>query len=65
MAESTSNGDPTCGMHVDPTTTPAHDDYRGHRYCFCSKHCGDVFALDPEKFLRHPPRPNPFRMPGQ
>lgn len=61
----TSTRDPSCGMRVDPTTAPAHVDYGGRRYYFCSKHCGEVFALDPEKFLRHPPRRNPFRMSGQ
>lgn len=65
MAESSSTRDPTCGMRVDPATAPAHVEYRGHRYFFCSKDCGAVFALDPEKFIRHPSRPNPFRMPGQ
>lgn len=65
MSEATSTRDPSCGMRVDPTTCPTYVDYRGQRYFFCSKHCSDVFALDPEKFLRHPPRPNPFPMCGQ
>ena len=52
-------------MRVDPATAPEHVDYRDHRYFFCSKHCGEVFVLDPEKFLRHPPRPNPRRMYGR
>lgn len=65
MSEAPSTRDPSCGMRVDPATAPVHLDYRGQRYFFCSKHCGDVFALDPEKFLRHPPRPNPLRVCGQ
>lgn len=65
MSGIASTRDPSCGMHIDPATAPWHVDYRGRRYFFCSKHCREVFALAPEKFLRHPPRPNPLRMCGQ
>ncbi len=61
--------DPVCGMTVDPATAPAHVEFEGARYHFCSQHCADTFSLDPAKFRRHPARPNPvtFRSatPGQ
>ncbi len=53
--------DPVCGMSVDPATAPAHVEFEGARYHFCSRHCADTFSLDPAKFRRDPARPNPFK----
>ncbi|HEX2896239.1 MAG TPA: YHS domain-containing protein [Marmoricola sp.] len=65
MEDATLSRDPSCGMTVDPTTAPARVEYRQTRYHFCSQHCADAFALDPKKFLRHPPRSNLYRLAGQ
>lgn len=54
--------DLACGMLVDPAGATALA-YRGKTFYFCSAHCAKVFALNPEKFLRHPARPNPYRFP--
>lgn len=65
MEDATPRRDPSCGMTVDPTTAVAHVVYQQESYHFCSQHCADAFTLDPEKFLRHPPRRSPYRLAGQ
>lgn len=65
MAEVTPIRDLSCGMQVNVATATAFIDYRGRRYYFCSRHCADVFAVDPEKFLRRPAPSNPYRIAGQ
>lgn len=65
MSDTRSMTDPSCGMGVDPSTAPAFIDYSGRRYYFCSKHCADAFSLDPEQYLRHPVRHNPYRLHSQ
>lgn len=65
MSDAKSIRDPTCGMRVDPASATSHVDFSGRRYYFCSKHCADTFSLNPKKFLRHPARPNPYRLSGQ
>lgn len=61
MSRSQPIRDLCCGMRVDPTSS-ATIDYKGTTYYFCSRHCAQVFSLDPERFLRHPARPNPYRV---
>ncbi len=61
MLRDQSTRDPCCGMRVDPATAE-HIDHAGNTYYFCSKHCADAFALNPQKFLRNPPHPNPYRL---
>ncbi len=46
--------DPVCGMTVDPAKAAAHIDHQGKIYYFCSTHCSQRFASDPEKFLAEP-----------
>ncbi|RLQ23080.1 heavy metal translocating P-type ATPase [Seongchinamella sediminis] len=42
--------DPVCGMSV--TRDADHQrQHQGQRYYFCSAHCADHFAADPERFL--------------
>jgi P-type Cu+ transporter len=43
--------DPVCGMSVEPASAAGHFDYKGTTYHFCSQHCVQAFAKDPEKFL--------------
>ncbi len=47
--------DPVCGMQVDPATSAGNFEYGGKTYYFCSRHCRDKFARDPEDVLN--PRP--------
>ncbi len=42
--------DPVCGMKVDPATSPFHHHRHGRIYHFCSAHCRDKFAAEPEKY---------------
>lgn len=44
--------DPVCGMQVDETTSPAHSQYGGKKYNFCSEECRDKFEKTPEEFVR-------------
>ena len=44
--------DPVCGMQVETGLAPAHATHRGHDVYFCSDHCHDRFATDPERFLK-------------
>ena len=46
--------DPVCGMRVEPATA-RHLEYAGADYFFCSRSCEDVFARDPDRFLRGAP----------
>jgi Cu+-exporting ATPase len=43
--------DPVCGMTVDPSDARSQE-HGGSNYYFCSRHCHDRFAADPEKYLR-------------
>ena len=46
--------DPVCGMTVDPDTAirRTHD---GETYFFCSEHCAESFAADPERYVHGVP----------
>lgn len=43
--------DPVCGMSVEPAKAAAHLDHAGQTYYFCSRHCADRFAAEPDRFL--------------
>ncbi len=42
--------DPVCGMSVDPATAAARIEHDGQTYHFCSQHCADSFAANPDRF---------------
>ncbi len=44
--------DPICGMTVDPATAAGRHEYAGTTYHFCSRHCLEKFAADPERYLK-------------
>ena len=43
--------DPVCGMTVTPSS-PHHHLHAGESYYFCSAHCAQKFALDPNRYLQ-------------
>jgi Cu+-exporting ATPase len=43
--------DPVCGMDVDPATAEPTCEHAGETYYFCSSHCREQFAADPERYL--------------
>jgi Cu+-exporting ATPase len=43
--------DPVCGMPVDPQTAEHRHMHAGTTYSFCSEHCRQKFARDPQGFL--------------
>lgn len=43
--------DPVCGMQVEKEHAPAHAEYAGERYWFCSDHCRARFAENPRRFV--------------
>lgn len=43
--------DPVCKRTVDDETAPAHDEYRGLDYFFCSVECRDEFQKGPEQYV--------------
>ena len=55
--------DPVCGMDVDPETTPHRHETSGSDYFFCSGHCRDKFAADPERYLNPPAADEDAAMP--
>ena len=55
--------DPVCGMTVDPASAAGSHTYAGQTYYFCSRHCVDLFAADPARFLAPPTRPAPSAPP--
>ena len=48
--------DPVCGMSIDPEKAAARIEHGGETYYFCSQHCADSFAPDPERFTNQRPR---------
>jgi len=64
--------DPVCGMTVDPASAAGSHTHAGQTYYFCSRHCLDLFAADPARFLApsapaaaKPPVPVPAPAGGQ
>jgi Cu+-exporting ATPase len=44
--------DPVCGMKVDEKTAPAHSQYAGKNYSFCSDDCRKKFEKSPEQYAQ-------------
>ncbi len=44
--------DPVCGMTVDIATAKHKHSFGGSTWYFCSKHCVDKFAADPERYAK-------------
>src|SRR5215469_14063767 len=49
--------DPVCGMHVVPEKAAAHLRHQETDYYFCSRHCEQKFATDPETYVSRKQRP--------
>jgi Cu+-exporting ATPase len=59
--------DPVCGMTVDPDGDLRYE-HRGTTYVFCSEHCRDKFAADPDRYVAsagHTPDAEPPATAGQ
>jgi Cu+-exporting ATPase len=50
VAMATTVKDPVCGMHIDPATAAASEEYDGKTYYFCSQACRDQFKADPPRY---------------
>jgi YHS domain-containing protein/uncharacterized membrane protein YraQ (UPF0718 family) len=42
--------DPVCGMQVETAHAPATTTHHGERIWFCSEHCADRFAANPDRY---------------
>jgi Cu+-exporting ATPase len=51
--------DPVCGMTVEPATAAGSHTHAGQTHWFCSRHCLERFAADPDRFLAPPPAASP------
>jgi P-type Cu+ transporter len=49
--------DPICGMSVDIATAKHWHAFGGSTWYFCSKHCLDTFAAEPERYAKAKERP--------
>jgi Cu2+-exporting ATPase len=47
--------DPVCGMEIEPATAYGKTEYAGRTFYFCSKHCEEEFAKNPEKYASKKP----------
>lgn len=58
--------DPICGMTVDIATAKYKHSFGGSTWYFCSKHCLDKFAAEPERYAKakSEPAPAPSAPPG-
>ena len=52
--ETTTVTDPVCGMSIDPATAATSTEHEGHTYYFCSQHCADSFAANPDTYVSAP-----------
>src|SRR5215467_11201760 len=52
MSAPTTATDPICGMTVDVATGQHRHAWRGSTWYFCSKHCLDRIAADPERYAK-------------
>jgi Cu+-exporting ATPase len=57
--------DPVCHMTVDPATAAASYEYQGRTYYFCSPHCQQKFAADPQRYLAPAAAPAPAQLSTQ
>jgi len=46
----TTQTDPVCGMHVEPSRAAGVSQHAGNTYHFCSRGCKTKFDEDPNKF---------------
>ncbi|HQU45252.1 MAG TPA: YHS domain-containing protein [Pirellulales bacterium] len=44
--------DPVCGMRIRKAEAKGVQEYKGHRYYFCSEKCGQLFTATPENFAK-------------
>jgi len=58
--------DPVCGMPLDISAAKYTHSYAGRRWYFCSRHCLDKFAAEPERYAKAEgkPAPRPGATPG-
>lgn len=52
--------DPVCGMTVDRAAARHSHSFSGSTWYFCSKHCLDRFAADPERYAKGMQKPEPM-----
>lgn len=45
--------DPVCGMQLRADTAPAHSNYNGKTYYFCSRADKETFDRNPEKYVKN------------
>jgi len=43
--------DPVCGMQINIDTAPAHSEFDGEIYYFCSEGCKEAFDRNPARYL--------------
>jgi Cu+-exporting ATPase len=58
--------DPICGMTVDIPTAEHRHEFGGSTWYFCSRHCREKFAADPDRYAKgaQKPMPVPSAAPG-
>lgn len=49
--ETTMVTDPVCGMSIDSATAATSTEHEGRTYYFCSQHCADSFAANPDTYV--------------
>ena len=52
VSDSDVAADPVCGMVIKKVNAKGLQEYKGHRYYFCSEKCGELFAASPGRFAR-------------
>ena len=51
--------DPVCGMSVDPVSSKHRFNHEGKTFHFCSAGCREVFAANPNSFVKQPAKSAP------
>src|SRR5213594_3491787 len=52
--------DPVCGMPLDTSAAKYKHSHAGRRWYFCSQHCLDKFAAEPERYAKAAGKPAPL-----
>src|SRR5438876_10157003 len=52
--------DPVCGMPLDTSAAKYTHSHAGRRWYFCSQHCLDKFAAEPERYAKAAGKPAPL-----
>src|SRR2546421_5652478 len=52
--------DPVCGMPLDTSAVKYKHSHAGQRWYFCSQHCLDKFAAEPERYAKAAGKPAPL-----